>query len=88
MKDYLRNQVPQGEKVISFVYREEEQPVPTGWTDPIELLGDLSQLILNESDLLQLRAILMDELITEGPESIWRGRAFRKNVMYSFHTIV
>lgn len=88
MKDFLHKNTVSGERVIYFLYHDEKRPLPTSWSDPLELLGDISQLTLTGEQLTELRSILTEELTTEGAEAIWRGRAFRKNLIHSFGVVM
>lgn len=88
MKNFLHKNSAQGEGIIYFLYHCEEGDMPTEWSDPIELLGDISRLELTAEQKEELRTILTEEMETEGAEAVWRGRAFRKNIIHSFGSIV
>jgi hypothetical protein len=81
------NASPQG--TIQFLYHDDgTAPVPAEFSDPLALLGDIHLLALSPSQTALLRSAVENDLSSEGPEEIWRTRAFRKNVIYSFGTIV
>lgn len=84
MKHFLHKTPVQGEHVIYFLYHNEEAPMPVQWTDPLELLGDISRLDLDATQMDELRAIIAEEVRAEGAETVWTGRAFRKNIIHSF----
>lgn len=80
------NAAPKGS--IEFAYHDNRNAPMPNFSDPLELLGDIRLLRLSEPQKTELRTILRHEIATEGPESIWRNRAFRKNVIYSFGAVV
>lgn len=88
MKNFLHKIPAQGESVIYFLYHNEDETMPTGWTDPLELLGDISRLALSDAQVDELRSIIAEEIETDGAEAIWKGRAFRKNIIYSFGSVM
>lgn len=74
---------------ISFLYHDNgNTPMPKDYSDPLALLGDIKLLKLTPAQQDELRSAVRGDLGTAGAEEIWRTRAFRKNVIHSFGSIV
>lgn len=74
---------------IKFHYKSDgRESMPADPADPLELLGDLSLLRLNANQRSELRTIVRRDAEREGPESVWKSRNFRKNVILSIGHIV
>ncbi|GFM33471.1 hypothetical protein LN040_00585 [Desulfovibrio subterraneus] len=74
---------------ISFLYHDNgKSPMPKEYSDPLTLLGDIKLLKLSPAQQDELRSAVRNDLSTAGAEEIWRTRAFRKNVIHSFGSIV
>lgn len=77
----------QGE--VRFFYRpEEHECMPREVKDPLELLGDISELHLNEEQKEELRRVLRRDIRERGALAVWEDRVFRKNVIGSCGRIV
>lgn len=84
MASFFERICPDAQGTICFLYHDDSNaPVPA-YTDPIELLGDINRLSLTPEQTSELRTLLCDEIAANGPEGIWRNRAFRKNLIHSF----
>jgi hypothetical protein len=83
MKDFLEKLQPVGECVIYYLYHNENEPMPTCWSDPLELMGDMTRLQLTDAQMRDLRDIVSEEIRSEGPEAVWKGRTLRKNIIHS-----
>ena len=89
MTNYLERINAQSKGAISFLYHDPAAaPMPQHVADPLELLGDISLLHLSEHQKTELRTAIEQEVQFQGAESVWKGRAFRKNLIHSFGTIV
>ncbi|HAS89787.1 MAG TPA: hypothetical protein DCS48_10850 [Desulfovibrio sp.] len=74
---------------ICFFCRDNEKEVfPADYTDPLALLGDISELHLGEIQKEELRKILQREIEKDGAESVWQNRTYRKNIILSFGKLV
>lgn len=75
--------------VIRFICKDNaNEPCPCDYSDPLTLLGDIRILNLDKKQENELRRILSSEVQDQGPEEIWKNRAFRKNIILSFGKIV
>lgn len=74
---------------ITFLYHDNgHSPMPAVVTDPLDLLGDIDALSLDDCQRDALRECITHDLRSEGAEEVWRTRALRKNVIHSFGIIV
>lgn len=75
--------------IICFFCKDKaEEPFPADYSDPLELLGDISELHLGDTQKNELRNILSREIAEEGPEQVWKNRTYRKNIILSFGKLV
>ncbi|WP_320172275.1 hypothetical protein [Maridesulfovibrio sp.] len=61
---------------------------PADYEDPLELLGDISELRLGSSQKEELRRIIVREIDEDGAEQVWKNRTYRKNIILSFGKLV
>lgn len=74
---------------ICFFCRDSEnEAFPADFTDPLALLGDISELHLGKTQKEELRKILKREIEEDGAESVWKNRTYRKNIILSFGKLV
>ncbi|MFW5501190.1 MAG: hypothetical protein ACNI23_18410 [Maridesulfovibrio sp.] len=74
---------------ICFFCRDNEsEPFPADYTDPLALLGDISELHLGNIQKEELRKIIAREIEEDGAESVWKNRTYRKNIILSFGKLV
>ena len=58
---------------ICFFCRDNEgEPFPADYTDPLALLGDISELHLGTIQKEELRKIIAREIEEDGAESVWK----------------
>ncbi|ABB39267.1 hypothetical protein Dde_2470 [Oleidesulfovibrio alaskensis G20] len=90
MKDYLgQASGSNAQGVVYFLYHDNcAEQMPRTYSDPLELLGDMTLLRLSEEQKAALRTILHREIAENGAEAVWRSRAYRKNIIHSFGRIV
>lgn len=74
--------------ICFFCKDSESEPFPTDYSDPLALLGDISELRLGEIQKEKLRKILSREVAENGAEKVWKNRTYRKNIILSFGNIV
>lgn len=74
---------------ICFFCRDNEsEPFPADYTDPLTLLGDISELHLGNAQKVELRKILTRDIEKNGAETVWENRTYRKNIILSFGKLV
>ena len=89
MTNYLDQFNTQAQGSITFLYHDSKQaPMPQDYSDPLVLLGDIRMLHLSDEQKHELRVILQNELQNKPAKDIWTNRAFRKNVIHSFGSLV
>ncbi|THB66592.1 MAG: hypothetical protein D6E12_10185 [Desulfovibrio sp.] len=89
MNTLLEKVAPGVQGVVEFHYRSKsEETMPDRVADPLELLGDISRLQLDDDQAAKLRKILEKDIDERGMASVWRERTFRKNLILSQGRIV
>ncbi len=74
---------------ICFFCRDNEnEPFPADYSDPLALLGDISELHLGTAQKEEMRKILSRDIEEEGAEAVWKNRTYRKNIILSFGKLV
>ncbi|WP_320007618.1 hypothetical protein [Maridesulfovibrio sp.] len=74
---------------ICFFCRDNEnEPFPEDYSDPLALLGDISELHLGTTQKEEMRKILSRDIEEEGAEAVWKNRTYRKNIILSFGKLV
>ncbi|CCO22341.1 hypothetical protein [Maridesulfovibrio hydrothermalis] len=74
--------------ICFFCKDSENEPFPADYSDPLALLGDISELRLGASQQEELRKILSREIKTDGALQVWKNRTYRKNIILSFGKLV
>lgn len=74
--------------ICFFCKDSENEPFPANYSDPLALLGDISELRLGDIQKEELRKILSREVTEDGAEKVWENRTYRKNIILSFGKIV
>ena len=74
--------------ICFFCKDSESEPFPADYKDPLDLLGDISELHLGAIQKEELRGILAKEIADEGAKTVWENRTFRKNIILSFGKLV
>lgn len=74
--------------ICFFCKNSADEQFPADYSDPLTLLGDISELRLGEFQKNELRKILSKEIAEDGPEQVWKNRTYRKNIILSFGKLV